>query len=288
LVRELRNESRTRAAHTLALQLLSPDDPFLTLDRLRAYLRAEHPRLRFEAVRSLALKSDPTRFKLLAELAADAGQAEPARAEAIAGLAGAAKQYGPLLERFAGGKHHVFRREAERVLRLSGQRTVPTEVKPPADNLADWVELLADAGDAEAGRRLFFSAVAARCGVCHQHSGRGGRIGPDLTRIAENSTRDRIIASILDPSQEIAPHYQPWLLITKDGKTHTGLRLHKAGDDGMEIYVDAQGKEFVLSSDSIEARSSSAISIMPDGLQNMLSVGDLRDLVTFLTETGAE
>ena len=46
LVRELRNEGRPPTVHALALRLLSPDDKFLTLDRLRGYL---HQKLRTAA-----------------------------------------------------------------------------------------------------------------------------------------------------------------------------------------------------------------------------------------------
>jgi putative membrane-bound dehydrogenase-like protein len=288
LVRELGNSQRSPAAHALALQLLTPDHEFLTFPRLRSYLGAGDERLRLEAVRSLALKSAPERFSLLAQVAGDAGQPDSVRVEAIGGLVAAAEEYRAVLEQFAGGDHQLFQREAERVLRLAGQRALPPEGKPAAENLAEWAERLSKAGDAEAGRRLFFSAVGARCGVCHQHSGRGGRIGPDLTRIGQSSTRERIIASILQPSQEIAPHYQPWLLVTTDGKTHMGLRLPKAGDDGIELYAGADGKAFSLPSDSIEVRAASSTSIMPDGLQNAVSVDDLRDLATFLAAPAAE
>jgi putative heme-binding domain-containing protein len=86
----------------------------------------------------------------------------------------------------------------------------------------------------------------------------------------------------LQPSQEIAPDYQAWTLLDRDGKTYTGLRLPKGGDNGQEEYADAAGKVFTLSSSAIEDRRVSSTSIMPDNLQSMLSIDDLRDLVTFL------
>ncbi len=96
-----------------------------------------------------------------------------------------------------------------------------------------------------------------------------------------------MITSILQPSQEIAPDYQAWLLVTAEGKTYTGLRLPKPGDDGKEDYVDAAGKVFTLPSSSIEERRASSTSIMPENLQAILSVDDLRDLVTFLAAENA-
>jgi putative heme-binding domain-containing protein len=236
-----------------------------------------------EAVRSLAQQANMERFALLAAVAADREQHAEVRAEAIVGLAAAAKQYAELLQRLADDEAALVGDEARRTLRLAGLEAVELEAKPAADNLAAWNSLLGDTGDAASGGRLFFNTVGPRCGVCHQHRGRGGRIGPDLSRIGHTSTREQIITSLLQPSREIAPHYQSWILITTDGKTHTGLRQPRPGDDGTEHYFDSAGNSFSLPSDTIEMREASGTSIMPNGLQNVVSIADLRDLVTFLT-----
>lgn len=285
LVAELKNESRSPEQHALALSFVSPDHGHLSPKRLEGYLRADHAPFRLAAVRALAQQSNPERFDVLAATAGDASQSEEVRAEAIMGLAAAAEQHRELLQRIAECENAVLRSEAERVLRLASLRPVTTESKPPADDLAAWNELLKQPGDAAAGRRLFFSSVSARCGVCHQYDGRGGRIGPDLTRVGRSSSRERIISSILQPSQEIAPHYQPWLLVTDDGKTHTGLRVAQGGDNGMENYIDSAGQQFSLKSESIESRDVATKSIMPDGLEASVSIADLRDLVTFLMQS---
>jgi putative heme-binding domain-containing protein len=189
-----------------------------------------------------------------------------------------------LLETLAVSEHAEVRREAERALRLAGLKPASVEARPAADDIAAWKDLLSKPGDAAAGRRLFFSPVGARCGVCHKHGGRGGTVGPALSEIGRSTPREKIITSILQPSQEIAPDYQPWVLVTSDGKTHTGLRLPKPGDDGTEDYADATGKKFTLPSAVIEDRHVASKSIMPDNLQSTLSIADLRDLVTFLAD----
>jgi putative heme-binding domain-containing protein len=288
LVRELKNDKRSPTAHALALQLLSPNHKFLTLDRLHNYLQADYPPLRLETVRTLAQHSDNGRIELMAATARDNSQSVEVRAEAIAGLAPAAESYKDLLEEFAAGKNHTLRKEAERVMRLSKQRSAEAEAKPAASDLAAWRELLKEPGDAAAGRRMFFSSVGARCAVCHQYDGRGGRIGPDLTHIGRNAGRERIVASILQPSREVAPHYQPWILTTKDGKTLVGLKVPEAGDDGIEEFTDIAGARFTIPSAQIERRETAKTSIMPDGLENMISIADLRDLVTFLATDTAQ
>jgi putative heme-binding domain-containing protein len=233
-------------------------------------------------VRTLAQRNSGDRFGLLAAVAEDEAQDDEIRAEAIMGLSAAAEKHKDLLETIASDGNHTLSSQAERALRLSGQRPAPTETRPAAADTAAWVEVLKEPGDVKAGRRLFFSPVGARCGVCHQHSGRGGRVGPDLTNIARSSTRENIIASIFQPDREVAPHYQPWLLVTDDGKTHTGLRQHEGGDDGSEEYLNSAGERFKLESKTIEIREATSTSIMPSGLETTVSIADLRDLVTFL------
>jgi len=283
LVRELTADERSDEARTLALSLLKPDNKFLTVERLRGYLRSKHTPLQLEAVRSLAAQTNRKRIGLLAEVARDESRTDEVRAEAVVGLSASAGTNRELLVKLAGDKRNVVSREAKRAVRLAGLVEVGAEAKPQAEDVAGWIKLLERPGDAASGRRVFFSPVGARCSVCHKYDGRGGNIGPDLTQLGRSATRERVITSILRPNQEIAPDYQAWVLTTSDGKTYTGLRMPKPGDDGKEVYADPAGKLFTLASSDIEDRHVSSTSIMPEKLQSELSIDDLRDLVTFLT-----
>src|SRR5207244_473632 len=57
---------------------------------------------------------------------------------------------------------------------------------PRPANEADWKKLLAEKGDAEAGRRVFFHKNGPRCFTCHRVDGRGGKLGPDLSKIGKS------------------------------------------------------------------------------------------------------
>jgi putative heme-binding domain-containing protein len=283
LIRELMNSSRGPDIKALSLSLLSPDYTELNLAQLDEYARAEYEPLQLAAARTIAERTDEERFEVLEKLSRDESLNETVRVEALAGLAAKSAEYRELLEEFA-TKSGLLGDEAKRVLRLSGLKEMPLEEKPDVGDLEAWVRLLTDSGDLDAGRRLFFSAVGPKCSVCHQHGGRGGNIGPDLTHIGESNSRERIITSILDPSRDVAPHYETWILVTDDGKTHVGLRLPKSGDDGTEPYSDTNGQRFELPSESILHREASKTSIMPAGLEKSISIQDMRDLVTFLME----
>jgi putative membrane-bound dehydrogenase-like protein len=282
LMLELESDRRTPEAHALALSMMTPDHRYLTARRMKMWLASPSAALRLEAIRTLAMQSNSKRFSLLAEVAQDDSQSDEVRAVAIVGLSAAVGENRDLLEKLATNDHQILHREAERALRLAGIRPATAEARPPAADIAAWKATLRAPGDAAAGRRLFFSPVGPRCSVCHKYGGRGGNVGPDLTQIGRSASRDKIITSILQPSQEIAPDYQAWTLVDRDGKTYTGLRLPKAGDNGQEDYADETGKVFTLISSAIEDRHVSSTSIMPDNLQSTLSTDDLRDLVTFL------
>lgn len=282
LVRELSNNDRTPEAHAFALAYLNPDNKFLTIDRLREYLKSKSEPLRLEAVRTLAQQSNENRFELLVTVAQDESQPDDVRAEAVTGLAAAAEKQRAILGKLSTSDHQVVRHEAERALRLAGIQPPPNEQKPPADDQTAWNQILATPGDAAAGRRLFFSPVGPKCSVCHKYSGRGGNVGPELTHIGRDTSRERIIASIMQPGREVAPDYQSWTLTTADGKSYTALRVPKPGDDGTEDYVDSAGHRFMLKTSEIEDRRAAATSIMPDNLQSTISIDDLRDLVMFL------
>ena len=210
------------------------------------------------------------------------------RAEAIVGLAAVAEKQRDVLEEFAGGANPVLAREADSRLApcgLASSRTGDQAARRRHCRL----DRAAGSNPATPRRDAVCSSAPSGRGaaVCHQFDGRGGTIGPDLTNVDNSNSRERIITSILQPSREIAPHFQSWLLTTTDGKTLSGLRLAKAGDDGVEPYADAEGREFTLKSEDIESRHASPISIMPDGLEATISIDDLRDLVTFLEPSRA-
>jgi putative membrane-bound dehydrogenase-like protein len=283
LRRELANKSHSPALKAIALRLISPDHEWLKIERLREFLASDNDELQREAVRTLAMQTRPERFGALAEIASDAGRDPGMRADAVAGLAADFANQEALLTKLAEGDETAVAREAARVLRLNRKRVDAAEGAPAATDLEAWNALLGEGGDAEAGRRLFFMAAGPQCAACHQHSGRGGRIGPDLTQLGAQQSRERVIASILQPSREIAPHYQAWELHTSDGLTRVGLRLPKGGDDGVEPYADSTGRRFELRSEEIELRSPAEASIMPEGLSATLTVEDLRDLVAFLS-----
>ncbi|MCB1091203.1 MAG: hypothetical protein KDL87_06715, partial [Verrucomicrobiae bacterium] len=92
--------------------------------------------------------------------------------------------------------------------------------------------------------------------------------------------KDHILASLLDPSAEIAPQFEPWQMTLSDGSERLGFLLGEQG--GNHTYTDIAGNEFLLSNRDIVTRQQVPVSLMPPGLVNLMSNAELRDLISWL------
>jgi len=132
-------------------------------------------------------------------------------------------------------------------------------------------------GNVENGQRVF----AAQCASCHRVGVRGGRIGPDLSRIGAARSRVSLVREIRTPSEFIGPNYEAVTLVTKDGQRIRGV---KKNEDVFSIqimdtreriqgYVKADLQEVIYEKSSL----------MPAYSPDRLSDADLNDLVGYLT-----
>jgi putative heme-binding domain-containing protein len=80
----------------------------------------------------------------------------------------------------------------------------------------------------------------------------------------------------------MAPQYTPWVILTKEGKTLTGLPRRKGGDQ--EAYLGIDGREFTVKKRDIEFHKESDTSIMPADLLQNLTDQEIRDLFAFLRQ----
>ena len=132
-------------------------------------------------------------------------------------------------------------------------------------------------GDASRGQRHFESL----CAQCHFLRGEGHPVGPDLGMAFTKGDED-LLTSILDPNSAIAPEYANYLVETTDGELLNGI-LYSETPTSITLMW-AQGEtEIVRRSDIREIRTT-GLSLMPDGLEQVLEYQDLADLLAFLQQ----
>ncbi|OYP35816.1 PVC-type heme-binding CxxCH protein [Rhodopirellula sp. MGV] len=233
---------------------------------------AEHQAVRTSAVQTLQ------------SIAADMQFPISVRADAVSGLASVARDHQKFLSKLNDDRAipNEIREEAQRV--LSSIAGIPNQKRPPVEDLDSWLQLVGKGGDAEAGARVFQRST---CIKCHLHEGRGAMTGPDLTSLA-GQTRERILKSILYPSSEIGPLYVPWKIVTVDGDVKIGLKMPTPGVGGSIAFQASDGTPFYVKLEDIEFHSFSRQSIMPNGLEQTMSIGELRDLLAFLAPDTSE
>jgi len=266
--------------------------------------------LRLEAVRSLAGSANARAVAALKSIASNRANPSELRAEAIVALANGPADAVVSLATLLEDPSLDIRMETARALRLvasqspvrdalrrkltsienngaessfadqlqfalHGVRGVP---RPASD--FEWRQALAQPGDAQSGRRVFFHP-AVGCAKCHRIEDHGGLAGPDLSVITRGADRERLMQSILHPSSDIAPQFVSRTVETKENQTFSGISPGQ-GPDGSVTLVMADGKGVWIPAGQIISDVPSKISLMPEGLENGLTIQDFRDLLAFL------
>jgi putative heme-binding domain-containing protein len=148
----------------------------------------------------------------------------------------------------------------------------PEREKVVADMAAYFREHL---GDPHRGRNVFRQV----CAQCHSIYGEGGKLGPDLTANGRASF-DQLLSNVFDPSLVIGPGYQVTTVVTKDGRNLTGL-VSEDNDQRIVIRLPGEGEETVRRHD-VKYTRLNKLSMMPEGLETLVSKSELADLFAFL------
>src|SRR5437773_4568900 len=78
-------------------------------------------------------------------------------------------------------------------------------------------------GDAQNGERIF----RANCSSCHMVNGRGGQLGPDLSRVGSARPRAGLSSKVRGTNPLIRPGYEPVTLVTRGGERIRGVRKNE-------------------------------------------------------------
>jgi quinoprotein glucose dehydrogenase len=149
---------------------------------------------------------------------------------------------------------------------------------PADDPLAAWREVLVG-GDAAQGRSLFFDKPETQCSRCHKVGTDGGGVGPALDGLATRMDRRQILDSILHPNAQIAAGFDNVLLVLQDG-TEVAGRVLSENPTELIVITGEDGEQKVAVPSIAERRRT--LSAMPEGLADLLTRRELRDLIEYL------
>ena len=147
------------------------------------------------------------------------------------------------------------------------------------DHLKDYRETLVG-GNADRGREIFSGRVDVSCRRCHKIDKSGGDVGPDLSRIGIDKTREYLLESIVDPNKQIAKGFETAILAMADGKVYAGIVKN---DEGEHLKLQLpDGRLITVEKSEIEERTVGK-SGMPEDIVKKLTKFEIRDLVEYLS-----
>ncbi len=147
-------------------------------------------------------------------------------------------------------------------------------------------------GDRAKGEAIFVGKGG--CAQCHMVNGRGGRLGPDLSRVGSARSVAYLIDSIREPDKDLSlamvdPNnhygipleYETVTAVLPDGKRITGVAMN---EDAFSLQLLGRDQELhlFLKKDLREVQHERR-SLMPAYTEQMLGREALQDLLAYLT-----
>jgi cytochrome c oxidase cbb3-type subunit III len=152
-------------------------------------------------------------------------------------------------------------------------------------------------GDRMKGEKIFWEGPG--CSSCHMVNGRGGLLGPDLSRVSASRSASYLIDSIRQPSKDLSvgmvdPNnqlgvpmvYDTVTLVTAGGEKITGIAKNE-DTFSIQLLDTGQHLQFFLKKDMMQVVHERK-SLMPTYSEQMLSPNQLQDLVAYLESLRGE
>ena len=126
------------------------------------------------------------------------------------------------------------------------------------------------------GKALF----AKHCASCHRLENVGHQVGADLLGALTNKTPELLLQDILDPNREVDPRYVNYVIVTKAGRTITGIISNEGA--GSITLKRAEGVEETILRTDIDEMTSSSKSLMPENLEEQMKPQEVADVIRYL------
>lgn len=128
-------------------------------------------------------------------------------------------------------------------------------------------------GDAKRGAALYRDKA---CQACHMTFGEGGRLGPDLSHVGLNYSREQLRESLAYPDKNVGAQYRT-VVVADGGSTIEGVLLN---EDGYTVNILDRGERFRRFDKSKSKVEKPAKSLMP--AYKDLSQQQMDDLLAYM------
>jgi putative heme-binding domain-containing protein len=119
-----------------------------------------------------------------------------------------------------------------------------------------------------------------RCASCHKVNGKGGSLGPDLSRIGAIRSASALASKIRDPNRNFARGFRPVTVVLADSRRVRGVVKNQ---DAFSIQImDVSERLLGFSTDQLREVVFEERSLMPVFAPAALSESALNDLVSYL------
>ena len=129
--------------------------------------------------------------------------------------------------------------------------------------------------DANRGRQVF----EAQCSKCHQLNGKGFAVAPDLAAI-NNRPDESLLLDILDPNSTIVAGFRAYTVDTVGGRVYSGVLTSETATS-VTLRRELGAEDTILRKD-IDAMFGSSLSLMPEGIEKLISPQDMANLIGYL------
>ena len=134
-------------------------------------------------------------------------------------------------------------------------------------------------GDVARGRVLFRKV----CAACHRLEDHGNAVGADLKAVSQRGDAS-VLLNVLDPNREVKPKFISYVVVTTDGRLHTGM-IETETANGITLRR-LDGTQVTIARADVEQLRGTGLSFMPEELEKQFDLQGAADLLTYLRSAG--
>lgn len=180
----------------------------------------------------------------------------------------------------AANRRSAYMKSSSQAIQQRAVKLFANDVPSSRDEvLSKYRSVLVLDGDVARGEKIF----RKNCLNCHRYKNTGFDVGPNLATV-QNRTAGQLLVNILDPSREVSPNFLEYTVLSTDGRIVSGMI---AAENANSITLrQPEGIETTIERGDIEEFRSSGKSLMPEGMEEVISPAEMADLIGYLLSLG--